>query len=212
MSQYQFLVFPCSSLQTVQELPWQGACCLSWHSVSLSNSISSRHISCLPLFSWYSNTDLCTVCWSIFFGSSHYHFPPGPALIWYTLHGQMPFASSWSKHRILHFFQEVLYYSQHPNCIPSSFSFSKFKLFSKYFLNKLFSKYFLNFIFKPSCILTTIFAACAMRLTMQCSLHFVACGFLVKQWNPWASLHFHVCVSSLRPSSPSSLSTSPGIS
>ena len=82
------------------------------------------------------------------------------------------------------------YYSHHPNCIPSSFSFSKSKL--------IFSKYILNFPFIPSSkycyrvttqlqltnisyhIFAIIFAVCEIRLIVRWSLHFEVCVFFFK--------------------------------
>ena len=103
------------------------------------------------------------------------------------------------------------YYTQHPNCIPSSFSSSKSKLIS--------------FSIFPSVLLlstlTTIFAVSAMRMIVQWSLHFVACGFCkavivasVKSLGhfPVSYMLFINCIIILRQSSPNSWSTSPGTS
>jgi len=54
----------------------------------------------------------------------------------------MPSASLRSKYTVLHLQSSFCYYSQHPNCIPGSFSSSKSKL--------IFSKYILNFPFNPT--------------------------------------------------------------
>ena len=64
------------------------------------------------------------------------------------------------------FFQEFWYYSRHPNCIPSSFSFPKFKLISKYIL---------NFIFKPSCKYPHYF--CCMCNEADCVMIAAFCSF-----------------------------------
>ena len=60
-----------------------------------------------------------TLCSSIFFRASRYRFLLGSALIWSSLHGQMPFAILWSKHTVFHLIS-LWYYSQHSNCFPSS--------------------------------------------------------------------------------------------
>jgi hypothetical protein len=57
---------------------------------------------CLPLVQSYLNTDQCTICRQILFRASRYQFLSGFTLIWSSLHGEMPPASLWSKHTILH--------------------------------------------------------------------------------------------------------------
>ena len=106
------------------------------------------------------------------------------------------------------------YYTQHPKCIPCSFSSSK---------SKLISKYILNFPFNPSSkYIATMLAVCAMRLTVWWSLNFVVCRFVFKTITATSvkslghsSVSYMLlisCVTILGLSSPNSLSTSPGIS
>ena len=130
-------------------------------------------VSTLRVSMWSSRTLSLWSMYSlliIFFRASQYQFPLASALIWSILHGQVPSATLRSKHTIPHqcpvFFR---YYSQHSNCIRSSFFSPKSKL--------IFSKYVLNFPFSRPSILATIFAVCAMRLIVRWSLHFVAFGF-----------------------------------
>ena len=99
-------------------------------------------------------------------------------------------------------------YPQQPTCIPSSISSSKSTLSSPNI-----SSIFLSILLLS--VLTTIFAVCAMRLILQWSLHFVAFHFFFKAIietsgkslgpSPAAYTLLRICVSGLRPSSPSSL-------
>lgn len=84
-----------------------------------------------------------------------------------------------------------LYFSQHLNCIPSSFCP----------LNPNWSSPSTSLIFLTILLLsnlTTIIAVCVMRLIVWWLMHFVASGFFFKaviwlQWNPWVTFQFHVC-------------------
>ena len=50
----------------------------------------------------------CTICWSVFFHASKYHGSLRSAWIWSILHSQMPCASLWSKHIILHLYPKFI--------------------------------------------------------------------------------------------------------
>jgi hypothetical protein len=107
------------------------------------------------------------------------------------------------------------YYSQNSNCIPSSLSSS-----NPNWSTLTTSSIFLS-ILLPS-IFATIFAACAIRLVVLCSLHFVACGFFFKPifvtsvkslgYSPVSYVMLINVVIIFKPTSPNNLSTSPGTS
>ena len=80
---------------------------------SVTNSIlvwspSNVNTSSLPLVLSYINTLIHVFCWSVFFRDIHYQFPLGSALIWSSLHCQMPSASLWSKYTIPHLCRNFL--------------------------------------------------------------------------------------------------------
>lgn len=93
--------------------------------------------------------------------------------------------------------QSLFWYSQHPvACLVS------FPLLNPNWSAPSTSSISLPILFLS--ILATIFAVCAMRLIMWSSLHFVAFAFyfkavIVTEWNPWATVQFHVCCWSVMP-------------
>ena len=115
---------------------------------------------------------------------------------------------------LIYFQSSFWYYSQHPICIPSSFSSSTSKL--------IFSKCFLYFPFSPSAKFPRYFVACAMRPIVRWSLPFVAFGFFFKAvivtsvkylgHSPFSRMFLSSCVSILRPSFSENLSAPPGVS
>jgi len=78
----------------------------------------------------------------IFFHDSRHQWSLGPAVIWSTLHSQMPSTHLWNKQTNRHLRPTFWYHSQHPSCIPISFSSSTFILiFPRHVLNLLFSHF-----------------------------------------------------------------------
>jgi hypothetical protein len=90
ISYWKLLVLLFWSLQTLQELPWQGIRSTSWvqtkKTASLSNSSPNLHSSLPlgPVFLQLSHP--WTLRWSIFFCASLYHLPSGSRLIWLVPH------------------------------------------------------------------------------------------------------------------------------
>lgn len=90
----------------------------------------------------------------------------------------------------LMYVQSLFWYSQHPVACLVPFPFLNPNWFSP---SK--SSIFLPVLFLS--IFATIFALYAMRLIMWWSLHFMAFAFffktiIVTEWNPWATVQFHV--------------------